>query len=618
MNRNFFRLLLSAVLMMCCVAAWADDEDFWTIIEEPTCSKYGTMKNTSTNELRLVPKLPHQFVNGECTVCGHAAPSMYRGTLAESLVTITEENYVQYGLTATNKGCVMGWTVITTSDEFMKYYNSSDSWNNINFNAFLAEDILLDDRVNLPEINLGNECVFDGTGHTISNVYRNGDRCVGLFTGNSGIIRNLGLISPKIVVCISNGGCFCGNNNGTIENCFVIDGYIEGADSDLYGIANQKQGAKILNCYAITNKGNVGKVYQVSVPYPATVTNSYGATTGRVPDDFYANTLAALNGQKANGITWYPSAAKYPVMMSSMIYYPATMTCTESGLKEHWYCSACGKYFLDADHTQETTLENLPSPALGHNLSIVNGKAHCDRCDKDFDAVAIDDKPVLLNCENDSYFLDKLELKYGHSYSADTEFTAKDFSYTFPYYPNVWNSWFVPFEITTDELDAEGFTAAYIAGVRQYETDAEGNVITQVDVIKIKDGYLFAGTPYLIKQESSATEPLIAEFNKTGATLKKSSDVNPLNSATTTANYNFIGTYNEIAKEDAKDYYILGSEGAFVHPSSPVYPMNWYMKIKEKGSAYGQYSSQAKAFIINVIGEEDQSTGIRTLYPVEK
>ena len=146
----------------------------------------------------------------------------------------------------------------------------------------------------------------------------------------------------------------------------------------------------------------------------------------------------------------------------------------------------------------------------------------------------------------------------------------------------------------------------------------EGNVITQVDVIKIKDGYLFAGTPYLIKQESSATEPLIAEFNKTGATLKKSSDVNPLNSATTTANYNFIGTYNEIAKEDAKDYYILGSEGAFVHPSSPVYPMNWYMKIKEKGSAYGQYSSQAKAFIINVIGEEDQTTGIRTLYPVEK
>ena len=270
MKTKITRLLLSAVLMMCCVSVFAEDD--WTIIEQPTCSTYGTMKNTSTNELRLVPKLPHQFVNGECTVCGHAAPSMYRGTLAESLVTITEENYVQYGLTATNKGCVMGWTVITTAEEFMRYINNNGVGGSyIEFNAFLAEDILLDDRINLPEINLGNERVFDGTGHTISNVYRNGDRCVGLFTGNSGIIRNLGLISPKIVVCISNGGCFCGNNSGTIENCFVIDGEIEGTDTDfdLYGIANQKQGAKILNCYAITNKGNVGKVYPVFVSPPS-------------------------------------------------------------------------------------------------------------------------------------------------------------------------------------------------------------------------------------------------------------------------------------------------------------------------------------------------------------
>ena len=308
--------------------------------------------------------------------------------------------------------------------------------------------------------------------------------------------------------------------------------------------------------------------------------------------------------------------------MSSMIYYPATMTCTESGLKEHWYCSACGKYFLDADHTQETTLENLPSPALGHNLSIVNGKAHCDRCGKDFDAVAIDDKPVLLNCENNSYFLDKLELKYGHSYFAWTEFTAKDFSYTFPYYPNVWNSWFVPFEITTDELGVNGlgFTAAYIAGVRQYEKDAEGNVITQVDVIKIKNGKLRAGTPYLIKLESSATEPLKATLNKTGAILK-SSDVNNIHTETATAKYDFIGTYNEIAEEDVKlCYYIIGSKGTFVHPSSPVYAMNWYMKITDKGAVYDELSSpsQAKAFIINVIGEEDQTTGIRTLYPAEK
>ena len=362
-------------------------------------------------------------------------------------------------------------------------------------------------------------------------------------------------------------------------------------------------------------------------------------------------------------------------MMATIGYHPpVSATCTESGLKARWYCTVCDKYFLDANHTQETTLENLSSPALGHNmkhitkveptcvetgikehyhcdrcvknfkdnagtkeiddiviqinsdnhpsLSMVNGKAHCDRCNKDFtNYLAIDNNPVLLNSENGSYTLDKVELKYGRSYLCTDEVDVVDFSYTFRYYPNVWNSLFVPFEITTDELGVNGlgFTAAYIAGVRQYEEDAEGNVITQVDVIKIKDGYLFAGTPYLIRQESSATEPLTVTFKKTGATLKESSGVHPGHTETMTASYDFIGTYNEIAKEDVKsNYYILGSEGAFVHPSSPVYAMNWYMKIEEKGAAYGQYSSQAKVLIINMIGEEDQTTGIRTLYPAEK
>uniref|UniRef100_UPI003D7F9E20 hypothetical protein n=1 Tax=Pedobacter sp. TaxID=1411316 RepID=UPI003D7F9E20 len=124
MKRNFFRLLLSAVLMMCCMSAWAGGD--WTIIEQPTCSKYGTMQNPeNTDELRLVPKLAHHFGDdGKCTVCGHDAPTKYNGTPAESLVTITESNYADYGLTETNKDCVMGWTVITTAEEFMRYINS--------------------------------------------------------------------------------------------------------------------------------------------------------------------------------------------------------------------------------------------------------------------------------------------------------------------------------------------------------------------------------------------------------------------------------------------------------------------------------------------------------------
>lgn len=41
-------------------------------------------------------------------------------------------------------------------------------------------------------------------------------------------------------------------------------------------------------------------------------------------------------------------------------------SCTEAGLKEHWYCSSCGKYFEDANAEKETSLEELAIPAKGH------------------------------------------------------------------------------------------------------------------------------------------------------------------------------------------------------------------------------------------------------------
>ena len=391
MKRNFTRLFLSAVLMMCCMSVWAGGD--WTIIEQPTCSTYGTMQNpANTSELRLVPKLAHQFGDdGKCTVCNHAAPVKYNGTPAESLVTITESNYAKYGLTEMNKGCVMGWTVISTAEEFMKYMNSRYYW--IEFNAFLAEDIILNDTENLPERRLEEGYVFDGTGHTISNMYRSGDGYVGLYFRNHGTIRNLGLISPKIVVSDCYAGCICGDNWGTIENCFVIDGYIEGTDSDLYGIASQSQsavlnkGGKIINCYAISNVGNIGNY---------TVTNSYAATTGNVPDNFYANTLDGLNANKVNGITWRADALhSIPcMMMPSIGYYPERpASCTEGEIKAHWYCTVCGKYFLDACHSQEAPI----GAALGHDMKhITKVEAtcvetgikehyHCDRCGKDFE-----------------------------------------------------------------------------------------------------------------------------------------------------------------------------------------------------------------------------------------
>ena len=44
-------------------------------------------------------------------------------------------------------------------------------------------------------------------------------------------------------------------------------------------------------------------------------------------------------------------------------------TCTEDGNKEYWHCSACGKYFSDAQATAETDQSKTIIPAKGHTFS---------------------------------------------------------------------------------------------------------------------------------------------------------------------------------------------------------------------------------------------------------
>lgn len=605
MKRNFTRLLLSAVLMICCMNAWADGD--WTILEQPTCSTYGTMQNPeNTSELRLVPKLAHHFGDdGKCTVCGHPAPKKFSGTPAESLVTITESNYADYGLTEMNKDCVMGWTVISTAEEFMKYMNNKV----IKINTFLTEDIILNKEDNLPEITitLNEGYVFDGTGHTISNVNTTSvGILVGLFNYNYGTIRSLGLISPKIKNKLY-GGCICGRNEGLIENCFVIDGFIE-EDNNGCGIANNNNGITV-NCYAITNIGNVGN---------ENVTNSYGATSGNVPDGFYASTLAALNGQKANGMSWCHSSASYPVMMPSMTYHPAKpATCTEDGLIYNcWQCMVCGEYFLDADHTHATTLEDLSSPALGHNLSLVNNLIHCDQCKKDFeDYFAADNKPILLTKYNDEYFLKAdFVLDGGVNYLAGVDFIVNG---TFTYRRNVsgakagaWQCWYEPFYLELTEYVLEKMDVAEVAGVL---IDNEGNTV--VAFRKIDTGWMKANTPYVFRPKDAILTTGNLELKMTGPELYKSEETTFYNMSTYDK-FTFGGNYTARHNDS---WYTLNTSGVFQKMKENVNlkGQRFWMTVKARDDIPYERGgiADAKEFINFTVLGDDESTGIESLTP---
>ncbi len=605
MKTNFTRLLLSAVLMICCMNAWADGD--WTILEQPTCSTYGTMQNPeNTSELRLVPKLAHHFGDdGKCTVCGHPAPKKFSGTPAESLVTITESNYADYGLTEKNKDCVMGWTVITTAEEFMKYMNNKL----IIINTFLTEDIILNKEDNLPEIaiTLNEGYVFDGTGHTISNVNKTSDGIlVGLFNYNYGTIRNLGLISPKIKNKLY-GGCICGRNEGLIENCFVIDGIIE-EDNNGCGIANNNNGITV-NCYAITNIGNVGN---------ENVTNSYGAPSDNVPDGFYASTLAALNGQKANGMSWCHSSASYPVMMPSMTYHPAKpATCTEDGLIYNcWQCMVCGEYFLDADHTHATTLEYLSSPALGHNLSLVNNLIHCDQCKKDFeDYFAADNKPVLLTKKDGNYFLkadDGFVLEDGVNYLAGVEFFVEG---KFTYRRNVaavkagaWQCWYEPFELQLDGNVLEKMDVAEVAGVL---IDNEGNTV--VAFRKIDTGWMKANTPYVFRPKDAILTAGSLELKMNSPKLRKSEETTFYNMSTYDK-FTFGGNYTARHNDS---WYTLNASGVFqtMKENVNLKGQRFWMTVEARDDIPYECGgiADAKEFIDFTVLGDDKPTGIESL-----
>ena len=59
--------------------------------------------------------------------------------------------------------------------------------------------------------------------------------------------------------------------------------------------------------------------------------------------------------------------------LSAVAEVPAA--CTENGVKAHWVCSVCGQLFADAEGQNETTLEALTIPALGHKTELAGAKA---------------------------------------------------------------------------------------------------------------------------------------------------------------------------------------------------------------------------------------------------
>ncbi len=147
----------------------------------------------------------------------------------------------------------------------------------------------------IPEQFLG---VFDGNGHTISNLSITGSNYLGLFSYLYGSVDDLDLQNISIVGTGSYLGGLCGYNNScTISNCYVT-GSVSG-DDILGGLCGNNYYGTISNCYvagSVSGDDFLGGLCGYN--NNGTITNCYA--TGSVSgDDSYS--LGGLCGYNNNG-----------------------------------------------------------------------------------------------------------------------------------------------------------------------------------------------------------------------------------------------------------------------------------------------------------------------------
>ena len=313
--------------------------------------------------------------------------------------------------------------------------------------------------------------------------------------------------------------------------------------------------------------------------------------------------------------------------------------CLQDGLLAHMQCTKCEALFPVPENPDEpgdtytksddmaVTSEAIFRPAYdSHNFEgeltlYTNGlySKLCTRChniNKEEwvakEAIGGEDLHLTGNDTEGFSTDEEISLAYGMDYTVPVPFTAPSVDYTVPVYAKGWSSWSVPFEVTTNQLAEEGFDAAYIEGIHRYDTDDDGTIDrTTLEVIRITNGTLRAGTPYLIRPQGDKTS---LTLTIDGAALHKAGELHPINTATALAAYDFVPTYVTVPAEEAEgNYYIIGAENKLGPTSSYVCALDWYLKITDKGSPFDALQG-AQSIAIRTVGEQDETTGIFTPY----
>lgn len=214
------------------------------------------------------------------------------------------------------------------------------------------------------------------------------------------------------------------------------------------------------------------------------------------------------------------------------------------------------------------------------------------------------------------YTAEAVTLTDGEAYNSPVDIEVADFKYIRTFDAYKWQSLYVPFRMSLEQLTSNGLNVA-----TPVDIEVVNETITRLNVQKLKSGFSKANYPSLIMCESDGEKTIELADVTLSASKEKIIDCKSM-----TRYYVFNGVYqaNKNLASNSEDAinYIIKDGGLVLRTDDDVpAPQSWYMNVTIRENPFGgadePLSSDAKTMPIYVIGE-GYATGIENVNTAEE
>lgn len=223
---------------------------------------------------------------------------------------------------------------------------------------------------------------------------------------------------------------------------------------------------------------------------------------------------------------------------------------------------------------------------------------------------------LKLTYADGKYTAKAVTLTDGEAYNSPVDIEVADFKYIRTFDAYKWQSLYVPFRMSPEQLTSNGLSVA-----TPVDIEVVDETITRLNVQKLKSGSSKANYPSLIMCESDGEKTIELADVTLSASKEKFIDCMSM-----TRKYVFNGVYqaNKNLASNSEDAinYIIKDGGLVLRTDDDVpAPQSWYMNVTIRENPFGgadePLSSDAKTMPIYVIGE-GYATGIENVNTAEE